>query len=220
MNPEFALNLVQNISEALIALDLKGHVKFWNKGAENLFGYRRDEVMGKVVPFISKESFFELETAFEKAHQGKAYTFKTQKYSKQGLLLELMVNSSPLYENDEVIGISATFMELSTLKKATFIPYNLVPFLRESKRTFSEIRDLILVTLAKGKMTLNHIATESGVNWRTVEKHITYMIGKKLVQELFSSEYIRIFELTEQGRKYVAELKERELSKIIKKDGE
>ncbi len=218
MNSDVALNVIQNIHEALIALDFKGHVRFWNKGAEQLFGYQKEEVLGKMVPFISRDSFFELEIAFEKALHAKSYTFKTQKRSKQGTFLELLVTTSPLYEEANIAGITAMFLEIDSLKKATFIPYNLVPFLRESKRTFSELRDIILFTLAKGKMTINHIATESGINWRTVEKHLTYLIGKRLVQELFSSEYVRIFELTEEGKKFTYEIKKKELAKIIKKD--
>lgn len=218
MVTDVAVNLVQNMNEALIAVDLKGHVRFWNKGAENLFGYNKEEVLGKMVPFISRDSFFELEIAFEKAQQAKSYTFKTQKYSKQGILLELIANTSPWFEDEKMVGIAAMFMEINTLKKATFIPYNLVPFLRESKRTFSEIRDLILMTLGRGKMTINQLSCESGVNWRTVEKHLTYLIGKKMVQELFSSEYVRIFELTETGKGYVVGVKKRELAKIIKKE--
>ena len=67
-------------------------------------------------------------------------------------------------------------------------------------------------------MTINFIATESGVNWRTVEKHLTYLIGKKMVSELFSSEYVRIFELSELGKTHVEEIKKREFGKLIKKE--
>lgn len=209
---------MQNLNEALVAIDLKGKVKFWNRGAERLFGYSYEEVRGKTVPFISKESFFELESAFDKARLGKEYTFKTQKQAKNGDVLELLVNTCPLIEEDAVIGITAIFQELEVVKKATFIPYNLVPFMREPKRTFAQIRDLILVSLAKGKMTINQVSTDSGINWRTVEKHLTFLIGKKMVQELFSSEYVRIFELTEQGREYVVQLRKRELERLVKKE--
>jgi len=218
INAEAILNIIQNLNEALIALDFKGNVRFWNKGAETLFGYTQEEALGKPLPFISRDSFFELETAFEKTQLEKSYTFKTQKYAKDGTPLDLVATTSPWREHDKIIGMSAVFVDLNKVKRATFIPYNLMPFLRDSKRTFGELRDIIMVTLSKGKMTINHIANESGVNWRTVEKHLTYLIGKRMVEELFSSEYIRIFELTDQGRVYVEQVKQRELAKIVKKD--
>ena len=93
------------------------------------------------------------------------------------------------------------------LKKVGYLPVNIDVKQKEQKRTFHVIRDLILLTLEKDKKTINQLANESGINWRTVEKHLTYLIGKKLVAEIFSSEYVRIFELTELGKLYSKKLK-------------
>lgn len=213
---EFGVNVLEGVAGALVVLDVRGQVKFWNSGAESLFGYGREEVLGKRLPFISDDSFFEIETMVERAKFAKQFIFKTQKAAKDGTPLELIVSSSPLYEGNELVAVVAVFNEINLMKRAIFIPYTLMPFLRDAKRTFPELRDLILLTLGPKKMTINQIAHESGVNWRTVEKHLTYMIGKKMVEELFSSEYVRIFELTEEGRRQVNEVKRRELAKVVK----
>lgn len=76
------------------------------------------------------------------------------------------------------------------------------------KRTFKEIREIILVTLAKGKNTLNNLAKEAGVNWRTTDNHLNWMKGKGLVAEVFTSEYVRIFDLTEKGREEAKKLEQ------------
>ncbi len=76
------------------------------------------------------------------------------------------------------------------------------------KRSFAEIRNKLLLTLAKGKNTLNNLAKKAGINWKTTDNHLTYLMGKKLVEEVFSSAYVRIFDLTEQGRELVKHLKE------------
>lgn len=68
------------------------------------------------------------------------------------------------------------------------------------KRTFKEIREILLRTLSKGKNTLNNLAKEAGVNWRTTDKHLIYLKGKGFVVEVFTSAYVRIFELTEKGK--------------------
>lgn len=39
--------LLEVASEAIIVRDLKGVIQFWNAGAENLYGWRRDEVLGR-----------------------------------------------------------------------------------------------------------------------------------------------------------------------------
>lgn len=74
---------------------------------------------------------------------------------------------------------------------------------RGLKRTFIIIRNLILLSLASGQKTINHISDETDVNWKTVERHLTYLIGKGWVREAFSSAYVRIFELTERGKEYL-----------------
>ena len=77
-----------------------------------------------------------------------------------------------------------------------------------TKRTFSDIRDLILKTLSSGKKTVNQISGDSGINWRTVDNHIIHLIGKGLVSTVFSSPYVKIFELTEDGQEYAKHLEE------------
>ena len=86
------------------------------------------------------------------------------------------------------------------------------------KRPFTEIRENLLITLSKGKKTLNTLAKEAGVNWKTSDNHLTYLMGKGLVVEVFSSPYARIFELTEKGREFVEKIYPAGSLKFIKKD--
>jgi len=76
-----------------------------------------------------------------------------------------------------------------------------------SKKTFSELRDSILLNFGENKKTINQIASETGINWKTVERHLTYLMGKKLVVEVFNSPYVRIFALSEVGLQYTRGLK-------------
>jgi len=86
------------------------------------------------------------------------------------------------------------------------------------KRKFSDLRELILVTLSKGKKTLNTLAGESGVNWKTTDRHLTYLMGKGLVVEVFSSPYARIFELTEKGKEFVEKIYPSGMLRFVKKE--
>jgi len=68
------------------------------------------------------------------------------------------------------------------------------------KRTFSEIRILLLKSLSNSRRTINELSRISGVNWKTTENHLTYLVGKGLVREIVNSPYARIFELSEKGK--------------------
>ena len=92
------------------------------------------------------------------------------------------------------------------------------------KRTFIEIRNSILLSLAEGQKTINQISSEAHVNWKTVERHLIYLVGKGWVREAFSSAYVRIFELTAFGKDYLRNHVSKKVHisdfKIIKFSGE
>jgi PAS domain S-box-containing protein len=54
--------LVSAAPQAIIAVDLDWHVTLWNGTAEQLFGWTADEVMGRLVPFLSAQRIAELRT--------------------------------------------------------------------------------------------------------------------------------------------------------------
>ena len=66
---------------------------------------------------------------------------------------------------------------------------------RRPKKTFKEIRQIILKDFDKGERTVNEIAQATELTWRTVDNHLTYLIGKGLVEPVFISEYVRIYRL-------------------------
>lgn len=90
----------------------------------------------------------------------------------------------------------------------------------KSKRTFHIIRIAILNSLSGRQQTINQIAVKTGINWRTVELHLTYLAGRELVREIFSSQYVRIFAITDKGREALRKEMERLMEKLIVKKHE
>ena len=76
-------------------------------------------------------------------------------------------------------------------------------YINMEKRTFGDIRRKILEALSEEKETINNISKKAKINWRTVESHLTYLMGRGLVTEVFSSEYVRIFDITPEGEEIV-----------------
>ncbi len=69
------------------------------------------------------------------------------------------------------------------------------------KRTFYELRQLILRELSSGQQTINTLSKNTGINWRTAKEHLEFLAKNGDVNEVVSSEYVRIFRLTGQGEK-------------------
>ena len=73
----------------------------------------------------------------------------------------------------------------------------------KSKRTFSDIRSNILISLSEGQKTINQLANDAGINWKTVSNHLIHLLGKGFVNEVLSTPYVRVFELSEHGKEHL-----------------
>lgn len=71
---------------------------------------------------------------------------------------------------------------------------------RTPKKTFVEIRKTMLECLKTGQKTVNKLSSETGINWKTVDNHLIYLIGRGFAKEVFVSPYVKIYEITERGK--------------------
>ena len=73
-----------------------------------------------------------------------------------------------------------------------------------ARRTFSDLRRAILISLASGQKTVNQISRHTKINWRSVVIHINYLVEKGLIKNVVNSPYVKIFELSETGKEFIA----------------
>jgi PAS domain S-box-containing protein len=52
---QFQSSILENIQDSVIAVDLDGCVRYWNRGAEALYGYNRVEMMGRTMQAVLPE---------------------------------------------------------------------------------------------------------------------------------------------------------------------
>lgn len=70
------------------------------------------------------------------------------------------------------------------------------------RRTFRELRQVILIALLSGQQTTSGISTGTGINWRTAEAHLSFLVSKGFVSEILKLKYVRIFKLTPVGEEH------------------
>jgi PAS domain S-box-containing protein len=56
-DPRLLLGILQGMPEALVLADVQGVIRFWNAGAERLFGYPASEAVGANLDLIVPERF-------------------------------------------------------------------------------------------------------------------------------------------------------------------
>jgi two-component system cell cycle sensor histidine kinase/response regulator CckA len=68
---EMLQSLVKAAPLAVIGLDLEGRVNLWNPAAEQIFGWQREETLGRPLPFIAEGNQSEFRRNLEEALRGE-----------------------------------------------------------------------------------------------------------------------------------------------------
>ncbi len=132
---DYLESLIDNSADAIVTTDLKGIVKSWNKGAERIYGYTEEEVIGKFLPFIPEE-LLEIERYYmERIKKGETIKdIETMRKTKDGRLIEVSLTLSPIKDaSGEVIGISGISRDISEKKR---VEKELIRKNQELKRLF------------------------------------------------------------------------------------
>lgn len=113
--------ILDQIHESVITMDLAGFILSWNRGAEKLFGYRSDEVLGKNILFLYEdEESDESMSAFVDhflEHGGREMEVRRRK--KSGEVFWASLTLSPLINHDhQPVGIVGYLSDITQRKEA------------------------------------------------------------------------------------------------------
>jgi PAS domain S-box-containing protein len=111
--------IVDSSDDAIVSKDLNGTVRTWNRGAERLFGYRADEMVGRSIrTIIPADRQAEEDEVLRRIRSGlRVDHFETIRCRKDGALVEISLTVSPV-RNDEgkIIGASKIARDISKQK--------------------------------------------------------------------------------------------------------
>lgn len=113
--------IVESSADAIISKTLDSLVLSWNKGAERLFGYTAEEVMGKSIAMLLPPDRQEEETEIiARLRQGKQIDhFETVRQRKDGRLIDVALTISPVRdERGTILGISSVTRDITERKRA------------------------------------------------------------------------------------------------------
>jgi PAS domain S-box-containing protein len=115
---EYMESLIGNSADAIVTFDNEGVVKSWNPAAEEIYGFKKDEVVGQFLPFVP-ESLVEFEKEnIERIRRGEVLKMETFRRRKDGVLIEVSLTLSPIKDvTGEIIGISSISRDISDKKR-------------------------------------------------------------------------------------------------------
>ena len=112
--------IVDSSQDAIIGKNLDGIVTHWNKGAERIYGYTAQEMIGRSISVLApKERVDEIPTILEKIRNGQRVEyFESIRVTKDKRTLNVSISVSPIYDGDgRVIGASTIARDITSQKK-------------------------------------------------------------------------------------------------------
>ena len=112
-------SIVESSQDAIISKTINGIITSWNGGAEQLFGYRAEEVIGRPITILIPEDRLDEEPAIiAKLRAGKKVDhFDTTRRRKDGSLVDISLTISPIRDADgTIVGASKIARDVSSRK--------------------------------------------------------------------------------------------------------
>src|SRR5215467_9507128 len=114
-------SIVESSEDAIVSKDISGIITTWNNGAEKLFGYTADEIVGKPVTFlIPSDRHAEERTILERIGRGERIeNYETVRRRKDGSLVDVSLTISPVRNAEgKIVGASKIARDISGQKRA------------------------------------------------------------------------------------------------------
>ncbi|MDQ6722538.1 MAG: PAS domain S-box protein [Candidatus Dormibacteraeota bacterium] len=136
--------IVDSSNDAIIGKTLEGVITTWNRGAQNIYGYTADEMIGKsislIVPPDRPGEVAEIIAGMMVA-DARTKNFETQRVCKDGRIIDVSLTVSPIRDSDgTIVGASSVARDVTE--------HNAMAAALKA----SELRSLLAVSRAKDEM--------------------------------------------------------------------
>jgi len=113
--------IIASSDDAIIGKDLDGIVTSWNRGAERLFGYRAEEMVGQSIAILIPDDRQDEEAAIlARLRRGeRVENFETVRRRKDGSPVEVSLTASPVKDaQGEIVGASKIARDITERRRA------------------------------------------------------------------------------------------------------
>jgi len=112
--------IVDSSQDAIIGKNLDGIITHWNKGAEHMYGYTAQEMIGRPITVLCpKDRVDEIPGILDRIRHGERVEyFESVRVTKDGRRLYVSISVSPIHDTEgKVVGASAIARNITAQKK-------------------------------------------------------------------------------------------------------
>src|SRR5919108_2858365 len=113
--------IVDSSEDAILGKDLDGFITHWNKGAEHIYGYTAEDMVGKPISLlVPKNQPNEISDIMQKIRRGENVEhYESIRVTKDGRHLNMSISVSPIRDSTgKVVGASTIARNITAQKRA------------------------------------------------------------------------------------------------------
>lgn len=120
---QYLANIIRESADAILSLDMDGIIRSWSRGAEQMFGYSSDEIIGQHFAILvpdDRKALGEIERlAGMVDDEGFVRNYETERVTKDGRRLIVDLTRTLMTDRDgRLIGYSAIVRDITARKRA------------------------------------------------------------------------------------------------------
>jgi PAS domain S-box-containing protein len=150
-------SVVETSEDAIITKDLNGIITSWNKGAQRIFGYEADEMIGKPISLlIPPDRPDEEPSILARLRKGQRIEpYETVRRRKTGELIDISLSVSPLADpTGKVVGASKIARDITVRRQAQEVQSLLIGEMRHRiNNLFAITNSLVTLSARMSKTT-------------------------------------------------------------------
>jgi len=119
-NESYMRNVLMDTADAIMSIDTNNIIRSWNTGAERIYGYKREEIIGRPLDILfPPDRVHELSLMAQMVREkGHIKNMETERLRKDGKRVAVRITRTPVYDDSyQLVGYTAVVSDISEHKK-------------------------------------------------------------------------------------------------------